>query len=303
MIYCGIDGGGTKTRIVIANDSEVLYALTAGPSSIDTVSKEVTITIIKTLLMKIYNEINIPKIDSIFLGIGGIASKEQSSTINELVLKLPFFKKDVVINSENDIMNAYLASCSGRNNITIIVGTGAVAYGVDESNKSHRTNGIHYLEGDFGGAYDVGKRALKKMSLAFDSRIEHTGLTTHLLEKFGIKTFPEIVKFFDTYIDDRTYIAQISKIVTKFSSLNDKYAIEILDEATDEMLQSIIGVDKKINLVNREIGVVGSLGNSKEYFELLKEKVIKYDNNIFIHHSELDPVEGSLIAARIQLKS
>ena len=156
MIYCGIDGGGTKTKIIIANNQKVITTLITGPSSIDTVSIDEAILKIRIGLAQIYSEYDIAKIDSIFLGLGGIASNEQSDIINKKILELPFFNENAIINSANDIMNAYLSSCSGRNNITVIIGTGAVAYGEDEDGKSHRTNGIHFLEGDFGGAYDVG---------------------------------------------------------------------------------------------------------------------------------------------------
>jgi len=139
------------------------------------------------------------------------------------------------------------------------------------------------------------------MSLAFDSRIKHTLMTIHLLDKYKIQTFSELVRFFDYYKSNRTFVAQISKIVTQFAAKKDEYAIEILNQATDEILLSIIGVDKKIKLNNREIGVVGSLGNSKEYFEMLREKVESYDKNINIHASELEPVEGSLIEAKQQM--
>jgi len=301
MIFCGVDGGGTKTKIIIAEDEKILMSVTCGPSSIDTVTNGVTKSNIESGLKEIYDKLDIPQIDSIFLGLGGIASKEHKQAINELFRKSSYLRENAVINSDNDIKNAYLSSCSGRNNITIIVGTGAVAYGVDELGNTHRTNGIHYLEGDFGGAYDVGVRALKKMSLAFDGRIKHTDFTTKLLNKFNITNMPEIIAFFDKYKNDRTYIAQIAKLVTEYATLKDNYAEEILDEATDEMLLSIIGVDKKISLNNREIGIVGSLGNSREYFNRLQTKVAKYDSTIKLHSAELDPVEGSLIEARNQI--
>ena len=140
------------------------------------------------------------------------------------------------------------------------------------------------------------------MMLVSNSRIDHTDFTLHLLNTFNIQTYSDIVKFFDEYRNDRTYIAQISKIVTNYAAKNDRYALEILDQATDEMLISIIGVDKNINLKNREVGVVGSLGNSGQYFSLLKEKISKYDKNIYIHSSELDPVNGSLLEAKRQSK-
>lgn len=302
MIYCGVDGGGTKTKIIIADDDKVIAELTTGPTAIDTVSLEEAKTTILYGLDDIYENHDIPKIDSIFLGIGGISSVDDSLVFNDLIKGFPYLSKNVIIGSDNDIKNAYLASCNGRNNITIIVGTGAVAYGVDEVGVSHRTNGIHFLEGDYGSAYDIGIRALKKMSQAFDGRIEHSSLTKELLDRLDIKTASNLSNFFTKYRLNRTYIAQLAKTVTKYAEDKDPNAMDILDSAIEEMVKSIIGVDKKIDLKNKEIGVVGSLGKTSEYFDRLKDQVREYDNRFIIHTSELDPVHGSLIEAKNQAK-
>lgn len=302
MIYCGVDGGGTKTKIIISDENDVLMEVTTGPSSIDTVPFKETIENIKTGLLEIYDKLDIPKIDSIFLGIGGISSDEDSERLNREISQLSFIKENAIVQSKNDIHNAYSASCSGRNNITVIVGTGAVAFGIDEDGKSHRTNGIHFLEGDFGSAYDVGIRALKKMSCAYDGRIPHSKLTRNLLGVFEIQDIKGLIKFYETYKLNRTFIAQIAKIVTSFAREKDKYALEILDEATTELVQSIIGVYNRIQLNNLEVGVVGSLGNSEEFFLRLKKKILQFNDGFNVHSSELDPVRGSLIEAKKQRK-
>lgn len=302
MIYCGVDGGGTKTKIIIANDDDVLMTVTTGPTAIDTVSLETTKENIRLGLEEIYNKLDIPKIDSIFLGIGGIATKKDIEMVNSTINELPYFKDNSIINSDNDIKNAYLASCSGRPNITVIIGTGAVAYGRDEEGNEYRTNGIHYLEGDFGGAYDLGVRALKKMTQAYDGRIEHTDFTKYLLKHLNITDIKSLTIFLEKFRMDRTYIAQLSQIVTKYVSKDDKYASEILAETVDEMILSIQGVYNHIHLTNLEVGVVGSLGNSKEYFNLLKNKLQNILPKLIIHSSELDPVYGSLIESKEQRK-
>jgi N-acetylglucosamine kinase-like BadF-type ATPase len=38
--YIGVDGGGTKTKIMLSNDVHILDEIIVGPTSIDTVSIE-----------------------------------------------------------------------------------------------------------------------------------------------------------------------------------------------------------------------------------------------------------------------
>lgn len=298
MIYCGVDGGGTKTKIAIAKDDEILDVINCGPSSIDTVSLLEMKNTIENALSEFYKKHDIAKIDSIYLGLGGIATQENISDVNSLIRQIEFINTDAIVNSGNDITNAYYCSCSGRNNITLIIGTGSVAYGIDECGVFHRTSGISFKEGDFGSGYDLGVRALKYMSYALDKRIEGSAFTKYLLDKFSIESISSLINFYEQHCLDRTHIASLAKDVIKFYKSGDVYARKILDEATDEIMLMIKGVDSQINLQNREIGIIGGLGNCNEYFDLLKSKIMHYDNRFNVHANELPAELGSLFIAR-----
>ena len=304
MIYCGLDGGGTKTKIIIADDYKILIEWMTGPTSIDTVSLDESMQCIDQALKEIYiKHQSLPLIDAMFLGLGGITGDHHIKIINKRVRDLPFFAANAVIDSANDIVNAYISSCSGRPNITLIIGTGAVAYGVDESGKSHRANGIHCFEGDFGSGYDMGIRALKRMSQAFDKRVSKSPLTNYLLTKFNISTIESLSEFFIKYRNNRTFIASLAKTVTDFAAKNDQTAIGIIEEATDEMMLSLKAVDQQIKLKNREVSIIGGLGNSPIYFQMMKHKIEQYDARFYVHKSERDPAEGSLIIAKKMILS
>lgn len=303
MIYCGIDGGGTKTKIVISKDNLIIGKAISGPSSIDTVSLEVSSQNIESGIREIYQKnLNLEHIDSIYAGLGGIASKKDIENVNQFLQMLPYIKKNAKINSGNDITNAFASSCSGRPNITVIIGTGIAAYGTDEEGNSHRASGIHPLEGDFGSGYDIGSRILKRMSTAFDGRIEHTKITKFLLKNNNINSFSDIVTFFSTYKTNRTFVAAMAKTVVEYAIKGDPLAIEVLMEGADEIAISVIAVDKKIKLQNHEIGIVGSLGSADIYFNYIVEAIRQYDSSYIVHRSELDPVEGSLLLSKKQLE-
>ncbi len=301
MIYCGVDGGGTKTKLILSEDDKIIKTVTTTGSSIDTVSIEETKKVIELALEEIYNKFDLPKVDSIYVGVGGIISDEQIEKVNTVIKTIPYITDKTIVNSGNDMTNAYYSACSGRNNITLIIGTGSVAYGRDEENNEYRASGIGYTEGDFGSGYDMGKRGLSMMSRAFDGRIKHSELTIFLLKKFNIQSYADIVSFFQKNSNDRTFVASIAKIVVQFAEHNDKYALKIIDECTEEILNAIIAVNKKINLKNREIGVIGGLGNSQLYFKMLKSKIKKYDSRFNIHGAELSAEVASLEIAKKQM--
>ena len=299
MIFCGVDGGGTKTKIILSKNDEILDQIIVGPSSIDTVSIDEMYTIVNDGLGELVQRNNNILIDSIFLGLGGIASEEHVMLVNMKIKESKHLSKNCKVDSSNDIQNAYMVSCDGRNNITLIIGTGAVAYGIDEQGKKHRTNGIHFKEGDFGSGYDIGVRILTRMSKAFDGRIKHTEITKHLISKFSINTFIDLVVFFDKYKHNRTFVANLARTIVEFANKNDEYALAVLEEGAKEIALSVIGVDCKINLKNREVGIIGGLGSATIYFDMIEKYIKEYDLRIWVHTSKRDPVEGSLQLAKL----
>lgn len=298
MVYCGVDGGGTKTKLVIQDKKGNRFEAIGGPSSIDTVSQEETIHVIQQLLETIYQEQpSLDAIDSLFVGLGGVASEKDKISLSEQLSLLTQIKPGAFIQVENDIMNAYYASCEGRENITLIIGTGSVGFGMDEEGRTHRTSGIHFLEGDFGSGYDLGRRAIEMMTKSFDRRIEPSLLTTHLLNIHQLNRIDEVIAFLRDKKLDRTYVASFAKDVIIYAKENDPYAIQILKDAAKEIALCVIGVDKNIQLQNREIGIVGTLGAQTPYFEMIQEEILSYDSRFHIHTTILDPVVGALYKA------
>ena len=55
MLYCGVDGGGTKTKVILANDYNIIGEAVTGPSSIDTVDINRSINNISIAINQVLN--------------------------------------------------------------------------------------------------------------------------------------------------------------------------------------------------------------------------------------------------------
>ena len=101
-LYLGIDGGGTKTAFALMNsDLKIISYKEVGPSSLDTVSFET----LKKVLEEGTKDIT-QTVDSIFLGLGGIYSKEQEMKVCELTKELNIVAPHTKIGASNDVINA-----------------------------------------------------------------------------------------------------------------------------------------------------------------------------------------------------
>lgn len=223
--------------------------------------------------------------------------------INTMLRKNEYISNIAVINSANDVENAWYAGCSGRASIALIVGTGSVAYGVDEDNNNWRAGGISFLEGDYGSSYDLALRSLKYLAKTIDNRIETTPYMEFLKQELNIKSLKDLVLFFEKYIPKRTQLANFAKLVTEWAIKGDNIALRIVEEGTTELVNMIKAVDKTINLRNKEVSIIGSLGNfNSPYKTMLFKKINEYNQNFIIHENDMCPSIGAVKLAQYQFR-
>lgn len=299
----GIDGGGTKTK-VLATDRGLrpLAEALGGPSSIRTVPFPEAIGNIFAAFETCLRTAGDEPVEALFAGLGDVAGEEDGETVIRALRTHPRLAK-TPMGVKNDVYNAHAGALEGNPGIALIVGTGSVAFGVDESGKSHRAGGYSYKEGDFGSAYGLGKQALSLLGKARDGRAEESPLTETLREHFGIRTFMDMVALYDRLHTERTEIASLAPFVTRFAAKGDPNALAILEFSTGELLQMIRAVDRSLSLSNREVGIIGSLGNADTpYRAMLLRKVAEFDPRYRVFPAKKDPVFGSCVLAEKLLK-
>lgn len=301
MYYIGIDGGGTNTRAcIIDKNGKVVGIGKSGPSSIDTVEIEVTLKHFDEAISKVIKEKGIEdfQVEGIFIGVGGVLSDSHKKFVSENITSLPYINDHTVINADNDVANALAGGLAIRTGLCLIAGTGSVAFGVDEDGKSWRCGGYGYKEGDAGSSYDLGRQAINYMARAYDGRLNQTDFSKELFEVLQINEQSDIVTATEKYYKDRTLTASLAPMVTKHANRGDDYCKRICDYATDELALCIYGVYRNINVKNKEVAIIGSLGNSEGYFnKQLIEKIKKIDKEFCVHSPILDPVVGAGLMA------
>jgi len=290
--FLGIDGGGTKTKVCLIDETGTILGYgNGGPSSIDTVDALTTFTSIKNALQEISSLPMKPfHLHGIFAGLGGVVTQNDKISLSTLLLDLPYTDASTQISVDNDAINALASGELGQAGMVLIVGTGMVAYGQNPFGQTHKAGGWGYKEGDAGSSYDLGVQALKTLSRAFDKRIETSNFIQALAHHVGMKNSIDIIPIMDQYWGQRTLIASLAPFVTKFANLGDYHAKAIIDKATDELALCVRAVYQNITYPNAHLVVVGSLGNADGYFkDQLHQKIQAISPLIKIIAPSIDP--------------
>lgn len=293
MYYLGIDGGGTKTKVVIIDEkSNILYEKISGPSSLDTVSEAITLENIRLALVDFFK---IPKFHNahfkgVFAGLGGIFSNKDKDKLKAILGKLPGVDSSTRVIGESDAENALASGLLFDEGMTLIAGTGMVAYGKNLNNQTHKAGGVGYKEGDLGSSYDLGINALRAVARAIDNRFNKTSFTDELMVHLKLVTMSDIQSLTEKWYLERTKVAGLAPFVTKHANLGNVYAMQICDNATYELSLAVYAVYQTLSLVDPTLVIVGSLGNTDGYFkDKLHSNLRTLIPNLKIIEPKIDP--------------
>lgn len=306
MYYLGVDGGGTKTKVVIINDQEqLIYENITGPSSIDTVTFEMSIEHINQALRPWFDKHPKTVFKSIFIGVGGIVFDEQKHILKELSHLLYGYQIHTIVRIENDMYNALFSSGNFDKGMALICGTGMVAFGIDKNGHTHKSGGWGYKEGEIGSGYALGKSAIQYMIRAYDKRYPLDDFAKDVAKHIHLRTATDIVPIMEELHNDRTKVASLAPIVTKYANQGHPYAINIVEQSTDEVSLAVKGVYHQLSFTgNVSLVIIGSLGLAPGIFHQLLIKKIKHISpHIIIIKSIHDPAMGAALFAKKSVKA
>lgn len=295
----GIDGGGTKTEVVVATEEgEILSRSYSGPSNWTSTPRKIAKENIIEGIESALKQVPGIKIDLITAGVAGVTSREWE--LKEFLESLNISREVIVT---NDAHIALAGAVLGMEGIIVIAGTGSISYG-RRDNKEKRTGGWGYLLGDEGSAYDVGRRGMIAVLKAYDGRGENTLLLDMFYEYLGQGKIEALIRII--YERPKDIISGFAKYVVKAGEMGDRVALDILHNASYEL--SLLGVSTAQGLGYKSedifnLAYTGGFFKAKEivvepFTNFIKERF----PNVNIFPAKAEPVVGAVILGKEYLR-
>lgn len=299
--FIGIDGGGTKTDCIITDENyNQLFSLKGGPlnllTTISSESSKIIIQLINSCLSKL--NITLAHLDCIGIAAAGAGLIEDSEKL-EINLKslLPHL---INLKVTTDAEAALEGAFNGKPGCILISGTGSIIFGKDQNGIIHRCGGFGKILGDEGSGYMIGKKGLVAAAKEFDGRGEKSLITDLLKDKYQIQSFQGIINA--VYNNDLD-ISGVAPLVLASAGNNDKVALRIIDEETEELLTLISCMMNKLKKENIEICFTGRLISTINVFSTtLKNKLAASYKLIKIKEPEYPPAIGAVFIAKKKMK-
>lgn len=248
MYFVGIDGGGTKSRLMAVDDAGVWYGpYVGGSTNINSNSTETVRSNIQDLVQEFLHKEGKAMDDmaGICIGSAGVDLPQNVHTLERIVVAAGIHCPIKVV---NDVELVLESETQGDPGMIVVAGTGSIVYGKGVDQQVIRVGGWGHLVGDEGSGYWIGKEAVCRCLQSADGRRERTILTEMLMQVCQLTSIEEILDVVYDPMGDKTRIADLSKLVDQASQMEDPVANGIIDEAVQLLYDMVEAGRKRLDL-------------------------------------------------------
>jgi N-acetylglucosamine kinase-like BadF-type ATPase len=260
-MFLGVDGGGTKTAYALIDASGRIRARHVGPSvshlaegfarATELLGGGIAATLEKAASSP-------AKVTFAFVGLP--AYGEDSATTSTMDA-MPASLLDVSrYRCGNDTVCSWAGSLAGADGISVIAGTGSIAYG-EYAGRNARAGGWGELIGDEGSAYWIAREGLNLFSRMSDGRAPRGPLYELVRSRFGLTIDLDLcARIYGESGSVRSVFAQFAVLVHEAVQAGDAQAMAIFARAAKELVECVVAVRRSLAVPEGEVIPVSHSG-------------------------------------------
>lgn len=261
--FAGVDGGGTKTAIVVVDqDGNEVARDTTTTSNAAVVGHDKAVATLRGLIAGVARSANIElPLAGIWCGLSGSDRPEDHVKLRPGLENLT---ADLTLTNDAELA---MGALPNRVGVAMVSGTGSIAFGRNAAGKRHRASGWGHIFGDYGSGYDIGRKALYQFSAQIDGYGPETSLVRALTDLWKL---PEPYSIINRVYDPSTTkgdIARLSRVVVDEANKGDTVSQQILRDVATDLATYADAVARKLELGPvLDLALVGGMLTHVEVF-------------------------------------
>jgi glucosamine kinase len=234
FIVVGMDGGGSKTRVIVADDAgsqlgEVIAPGSAVRPGQAEHSADVIAAALRDALASCEMTHVVPKV--LCVGVAGVGREPERQALWQALTSREV-AEEVVIHT--DISVALDDAFGEGPGVLLVSGTGSVAYGRGPSGQVARCGGWGPVCGDEGSGQWVGRRALSVVTASADGREPETALIGAVLTAAQVNEPQDLIAWAAQATPAQ--LASLAPVVSSVADAGDLRANAIISLAVEELV-------------------------------------------------------------------
>lgn len=265
----GLDGGGTKTAVTIADwNGNAVHTFAVGPLNFNGQDE----ASVRAALRDICGEIarvcgDLDACEGICIGAAGISNPAVSGRL-KAGLRDGGYRGGLVLVGDHE--TALCGAHEGLPGIILIAGTGSICYGRGADGAVHRAGGFGHLIDDEGSGYSIGRDLLSAVVRAADGREAETVITRLVCDRLGIGSVQEVVGFVYDKSRNKKDIASLAPLLTEACEAGDAAALRIAERNAAALAELASAVTARLGMERGALAMAGSVllhnGHVREAF-------------------------------------
>jgi glucosamine kinase len=228
--FLGIDGGGTKTRCVIGDETSVLATGSGSGCNVVRVGEACARDSLAAAIHEacVQAGVSPQKISRTCAGLAGAADDGVASLVQRVLIEIVGGAIEVIGDMEIALESAF----GGGPGVIIIAGTGAIAYGRNNRGESARAGGWGRLVSDEGSGYWIGAQAIGAALRRYDGG-KKSQLLDELMSALEVRSVHDLAVKANS--DPVPEFARLFPVVLEAEKSGDMAATEVLERAGTEL--------------------------------------------------------------------
>lgn len=263
MHFLGVDTGGTKTTCIVLDEELTILGIgNGGPGNYHAAGPAGARDNIDEAIRRALSAAAINEGETLAagFGMGALDTDSDRETIESFLAELEYLDATYI---ENDVVVAHHALTAGEPGVTVVSGTGAMAYGMNAAGDVARSSGWDWLLGDEGSGFDTARRGLQAATRAHDERAEPSMLVDAAIDHFDLDRFDQLLPVVYTELDHPKQIAPFAERVVEAAREGDEAAVGIVDDASAELAIAAAAAAERLNLNSPvRVGYSGSFATA-----------------------------------------
>lgn len=299
-LVVGIDGGGTRTRIILADANGTVLARAEGPGSAllpghEGVAADIMKTLIGDVLAMADRSETRPAV--CVVGVAG-AGQERAAQALWSALATRRVADDVSVQADATIaLDDAFGDAAG---VLLIAGTGSVAFARAPDGRLERCGGWGPYVGDEGSAGWLGRRALSVVTAAQDGREPETALTGALLTALELEAIEDLIPW--AVEATPASCAALVPVIMQVASTGDLRANALISLCVEELMLHIRTLARRCFVDERAAVPVALAGGLMARGSLVRKRLEQRLKSAVpgaaVRAEEVDAARGAIRRAR-----
>jgi glucosamine kinase len=299
-LLVGVDGGGTRTRVILADATGAVLARTEGGASAlrpgqEVEAADVIQSLIATVLAMAERGGTRPAV--CVVGVAG-AGQERPAQALWSALASRRVADDVAVLADAVIA---LEDAFGDNaGVLLVAGTGSVAFSRGPDGRLERCGGWGPAVGDEGSAAWLGRRAVGAVTASTDGREPETALAGALLTALELEAMEEVIPWASRAVP--ADFAALAPVVMQVAASGDLRANALVSFCVEELVLHVRTLARRCFQDERAAIPValsgGLLGRGSLVRKRLEQRLKSAVPGATVRSEEVDAARGAIRRAR-----